>query len=119
MQYAVRLLHHITLEVGHVRGCLETNHVVGKQRLDQPGMVGDRDQHIRRREWNMQEKSKAGVDAAVAQLRAQRDQVIVVNPHQVLRRDQRRQLIGDHGVGAPVTLDECRLEVEKAEAVVK
>ena len=119
LQHAAGLLQHIALEIGHVRGRLEADDVVGEQRLDQPGMVGHRDHHVRRRERDMQEEADAGFDAAAAQLGGERDQVIVVDPDQVRRRDHLRQVVGDHGVDAPVALDEGRLVVEQAEAIVE
>jgi hypothetical protein len=67
----------------------------------------------------VQEEADAVAAAEPAQGGSKRDQVIVVNPHQVAGRDELRQRAGKAFVDAPVTLDGLRVDRCQIETIVK
>ena len=79
-------------KIRHVVIRLEPHQVSRQQVPHQPGDLRRRAQHIRRGERNMQEKPDRIAHPLGPQRRGQRDQVIVMHPHQVARLDQQRQL---------------------------
>ncbi|MNI40214.1 hypothetical protein D3C73_944270 [compost metagenome] len=99
---------------------LEADEVVGIQRREQPQMVGHRLQQIGRWHRDVQEEADAAADAALAQHRAERNQVVIVDPDDVVFAQQRRQLVGEQCVdpvvglaGAAVVVDQVQAEVQQ------
>ena len=116
---AVRLLDDVALEVGDVLRGLEADHIVSEQRLDQPGVLGHRGQHVGRREWNVQEEADRAADPLAAQFGAHRDQVIIVHPNDVLAADQLGKIRRHLGVDPAVAVEEGRFIVQEAEPIVQ
>ena len=54
-------------------------------------MPGQREQDLGGRQRGVQEEAQARLHAQSTQLAAQRDQMVVVDPDEVVRPDQRRQ----------------------------
>src|SRR3546814_5189115 len=83
---------------------LEADHVIGKQSAHQPLVIGERDQQPRGRPGDMQEEADPVLEAAVAKLLAERDQMIVVDPDEVVgfykRRDSLREALIDPLIAA-------------------
>jgi hypothetical protein len=81
-------------------------------------VIGQRQEHFLGRERNMQEKSDPVGDPEFAQLRAQRDEVIVVHPDDVVRTQQRKQRFGEIGVDALVASERGPAELDQAKPVM-
>jgi hypothetical protein len=78
-------------ECAQVAAGLEADDVVLQHRLEQVAVAGQRAQHVVRREGRVQEESDRLARAEATQLRAERDQVIVVHPDHVVGLEQRQQ----------------------------
>ncbi|BDV37177.1 hypothetical protein DSM21852_04300 [Methylocystis bryophila] len=63
---------------------LKTHDVIGEHRLHEPFVLRHRYEHVRRRERNVQEEADAIFDLARAELRGEGDQMIVVNPDEIV-----------------------------------
>ena len=77
-------------------------------------------QQIGRGHRDVQEEPDAAADAALAQHRAERNQVVIVDPDDVVFAQQRRQLVGEQCVdpvvglaGAAVVVDQIQAEVQQ------
>ncbi|VTQ83918.1 Uncharacterised protein [Stenotrophomonas maltophilia] len=99
---------------------LEADQIVGVQRGEQSQVVGHRLQQVGRRHRDVQEKADAAADAALAQQCAERDQVVVVDPDDVILSQQWRELVGEQRIdlvvglaGAAVVVDQVQPEVQQ------
>ena len=91
---------------------LEADHVVGAQRPDQGCMARQGGEDFHRRERGVQEEPHGPGYPRAAQLFTHRDEVVIVDPDQVLRIDQAYQFLGEDGVDLQIArvvlLTECR-----------
>ncbi|KAG1316522.1 hypothetical protein G6F62_013433 [Rhizopus arrhizus] len=85
LQAFAALLQDLHLAVGVALG-LEADQVVGIQRGEQPQVIGHGLQQVGRGHRDVQEEADAAADAAFAQQRTERDQVVVVDPDDVVSR---------------------------------
>ncbi|KAG1090440.1 hypothetical protein G6F40_013130 [Rhizopus arrhizus] len=99
---------------------LEADQVVGIQRGEQPQVIGHGLQQVGRGHRDVQEEADAAADAAFAQQRTERDQVVVVDPDDVVLAQQRGELVGEQRVdlvvglaGATVVVDQVQAEVQQ------
>ena len=113
------LVVHVAAEVHQVGLALEPQQVVGEERAHQPLVLRDRRQQQRRRQRDVQEEAHALPAAQRTQFGRQRDQVVVVDPHQVVGRQQRRQPLREQAVDAAVAVDVAAVEVGQVEPVVE
>jgi hypothetical protein len=104
------------LQVG--RG-LEADEVVGHQRAHQAAVIDQDGEDFRRREGGVQEEADAPVAAQLAQLLAERDQVIVLHPHDVAVLEQRHQPFGEQLVDLVVVGEVVALEHREVGAVME
>jgi hypothetical protein len=82
-------------------------------------VIGERHQELRRGPWDVEEKADAVPAGATPQCVAQRDQVIVVNPDEIVPTDQRGEAVGKSFVD-PLVPDRGRaLVFGQVEPVVK
>ena len=102
-----------------VRLGLEAEHVVGEERPDEQVVHRQRDQHFRGREGDVQEESHRLPGAHAAQLLAERDQVVVVHPQQVVGLEQGLQRVGEALVDPDVALVIVPVEAGEVDAIVK
>ena len=109
----------VAAEVRVVGLALEADQVVGEQRPDQPVVPRNGREDQRRRQRNVQEEADPVSAAQRAQLRGQRDQVVVVHPDDVVVAQQRLELAGEDLVHAPVTRDVARVEIGQVQPVMK
>ena len=98
---------------------VKTDHVIGEQRFDQRRRFGQGGQQPARRPRDVEEEPDPAAHAAAAQLVAQRDHVIVLHPHHVVRLDQRQHRIGKPLVGALVAAGEAALVLGQVDAIVE
>ena len=102
-------------EVEGVVAGLEADQVVFAERRDQPLVVRQRGEHLRRRTGNVQEKADAVLVPARAQRLRERDQVIVVHPDDVVGPQQlvelAREMLVDAHVAGQIAAREFR-EIE-------
>ncbi len=66
----------------------------------------------------MQEEADAVGDAEIAQLRRQRDQVIIVNPDQVVRLDHRQKMLCKQAIDPEITRHVLAGVVDQVEPVM-
>ena len=92
---------HVLLEAREVLGCLESDEVVGEERLHQRLVLGQRREDLRRRERRVQEEADALAHAQAAQLVGERNQVEVVRPDDVVAAQQLCKCRGEARVDAP------------------
>src|SRR5208337_3049410 len=102
-----------------VRLRLESDDVIFKHRIYQPFMLGHRDEHIRWRKGNMQEKADAIGGAAGAQVGGERDQMIIVHPDEIALGQQRRERFREAIVNPAKALAVLLSEACEIEAIVK
>ena len=98
---------------------LEPDHVIGEQRLDQPLVVGQRNEQPGRRPGDMEEEPHAVLQPLLAQQPAQRDHVVIVHPDEVVGRDVRRDLLAEDAVHPLVAALIVALELGQIEPVVE
>ena len=94
----------IRAEAIRVASGLESHQVMREQRAEQTRVIRQRDGQIRGRHRHVQEEADAATHAAFPQQRGQRDQMVVVDPDQVVGRQQRHQPIRECGIHASVTV---------------
>ena len=98
---------------------LEADQVVGEHRADQPLVEGQRHQQPARRPGDVEEEADPVLHAALAQLLAERDQMIIVDPDQVVRLDQRRDRLGEALVDPLVAAAEAAVIFGQVDPVVE
>ena len=74
---------HVFVETCQVFGRLEAQQVIFEERPQNPFVLRQRAQDLRRREWRVQEKADPLTDMEPAQFRSQRKQVEIVDPYAV------------------------------------
>ena len=106
-------------EISGIALGLEADHVILQQQRDELLVVGQRRQHLRRRHRDMKEEADAVGMAAAAQRVRDRDQVIVMNPDEVVGFDDlfelgREMIVHPHISGeiAPCELREVQPEMQ-------
>ena len=77
---------------------LETDQVTGQHRLDQLAMMRHAADHGARRPWRVQEEADRLGDAEIAQFRAERKEVIVLDPERGVRLLEAQQRPRHEGV---------------------
>ncbi len=113
------LLLHIVQEALQPFGVLEAEHVVFQHGGHQPLVERQRDQQARRRPGGMEEQPHAVLHALFAKLRAERKQVIVVDPDEVFFLDQWQHRVGEARVDPLVALTEIAVVFGQIDAVVE
>ncbi len=81
---------------------LEAHQIVIAQRLDQCFASGKRHQNFGRREGRAEKKADAAGDPELAQFLAEREEMVVMHPDEVVRRDQRRQHLGEAAIDVEI-----------------
>jgi hypothetical protein len=109
----------IAVKVLHVLIGLEADHVIGEERIDQPFMVRHGGDDLGRRKGDVQEEAHPVPDPQPAQLGAERDHVVVVDPDDVVLGQQPRQRARHPLVDGPVAIELGRVEDGEVEAIVK
>jgi hypothetical protein len=99
---AARVAHHVVVKGELVGGGLEAEQVIAAQRLRQLFMRRDIEQDLRRGKRDMQEKPDAVRDAFGAQRFGERDQMIVVDPDDVVGLEQLDEAMREPCVDAPI-----------------
>ena len=110
---------HVGLEAVLVAAGLEADQVVCVQGRHQALVVGHGHQQVGRGHRHVQEEPDPAVDPAFAQQRCQRDQVVVVDPDDVVRAQPRRQLVGEQRVDPAVALAGGAVVVDQVQAEVQ
>ena len=98
---------------------LESDKVIGAERARDFAMLGDRDQSLGGTDRDMQKKSDRVLDPVFAQLKCQREQVVVVNPDDVGRFDERSEMRSELLVHRDVARIISRFELREIETVMK
>src|SRR5690606_11054984 len=96
----------IMLQIAEVGVGLETDDVEVEQGFNQPAMLRHRSHDLRWREGDVQEEADALGAAALAQLRGKRDQMIIVDPDDVIRLQDGKQCIGELAVHTAIAIEE-------------
>jgi hypothetical protein len=90
--------------VGIVVG-LQADQIVGRQLRNQPFVVRQRGENLRRRKRHVQEIADAVAMAAVAQHLRQRNEMIVMHPDDVVGLQQIGELVGKVRVDAAIAAE--------------
>ncbi len=114
-----RLVVHVAGEVRQVGVALEADQVVGEERAHQPFVLRNGGHDQRRRQWDVQEEAHALLATQGAQLGGQRNEVVVVDPHQVFGPQQRGQPVREQAVDTAVAVDVAAVEFGQVEPVVE
>ena len=109
----------VLVEAAPIRLGLEAEHIVGEERPDEHVVHGQRGQHFRRGEGDVQEEAHGLPRSHAPQLLSERDQVVVVHPDQVARLEQRLQGVREALVDPDVALVVVAVEAGEVGAVVK
>jgi hypothetical protein len=94
---------------------LETNQIVRAEIGDQLARDRQGFHHRWRRKRNVQEKAHRAMEAALAQHAAERDQMIVVRPHRVVRLQHGAEGIGEAAIDRQVALVILAAEAHQAD----
>jgi hypothetical protein len=114
----VGLADHVVEERLHVAVGLEAHDIVGEQRAHQGPVLGQGDDKLRRRPGDVEKEAHLPPGAQPLQLRAQRDQVVVLDPDQVARLQQRRERLGEQAVHPVVSDAEAAVVGDKIRPVM-
>ncbi|MGY2809985.1 hypothetical protein ACVIHF_006715 [Bradyrhizobium sp. USDA 4506] len=87
----VEIVLHIAQEVLAVLIGLEADQVIGQHRLDQLAMIGHARDHRARRPWRVQEEADRLRDAEIAQLGAECEEMIILDPEHGIRLAEAQQ----------------------------
>ena len=107
------------LEVGDIGRGLEANHVILQQILDEARMVGQRRQQIRTREGDVEKETDARLTAEIAQIGAERHEMIIVDPDEIVGLKMRHQGVGELLVHPQIALIIVLLETHEIGAVME
>src|SRR4051795_11198872 len=77
---------------------LEADQIVGQHRHDQLAMIGYALHYRSDRPWRMEEEADRIVDAEVPQLRAEREEMVILHPERGLRFPEAHQVARHEGV---------------------
>ena len=113
------LVFQITREIGGVVLSLEAHEIVSAQLRDQPFVIGQRREYLRRREWDVEEKPDRIAMAAIAQHLRQRDEMVIVHPDHVVGSQPIVDLGGKERVHSPVAAEVAAREFRKVETVMQ
>ncbi len=116
---AAHLTGDVVLEGQAVGVGLETDQVVVAERLKQVVVRWDGGEDFRRRKRDMQEEADAVADAQLTAGFGEGNQVVVVDPDDVVGLEQRLELLGQHGVDPPVAVVLLTAVAGQVDAVVK
>ena len=105
-------------EIVDVERRLEADHVVGREAAQQEVVGRQHARHVGGRPRDVQEEADPVGEAHVAQLRGERDEVVVVHPDEVVRRQQRSEALGEELVGAEIPGRVAPGEAGQVEAVM-
>ena len=114
-----RFVVHVAGKVRQVDLALKTDQVIGKQRTHQPFVLRNGGHDLRRRQRDVQEEPHALLAAQRPQLGGQWDQVVVVDPYQVVGPQQGGQPVGDQAVDAAIAIDLAPVQVGQVEPVME
>jgi hypothetical protein len=98
---------------------LEADQIVGAQLRDQPFVVRQRRENLRRRKRHVQEVADAVAMAAIAQHLGERNEMIVVHPDHIVGLEEIVQLIGEMRIDAAVTAEIAARELGKIEPIMQ
>ncbi len=116
---ATHLAGDVVLKGQAVGVSLEADQVVVAERLEQVVMRRDGGEDFRRRKRDVQEEADAVAHAKLAAGFGEGDQVVVVDPDDVVGPEQRHELLGQHGVDPPVAVVFLAAVAGQVDAVVK
>jgi hypothetical protein len=92
-------------EIGGVVCGLESDQIVGIQLWNEPIMVWQRGENLRRRKRHMEEKADTILMAAIAQHLRQGDKMIIVHPDDVVGLQQFAQLHSEVKIDSPIAAE--------------
>ena len=98
---------------------LKADEIVGAQRGDQLAMVRQDAQHLGCRKRRVQEKADRLPAIQLAQRFAERDQMIVVHPDEIVGLQHRRQRPREHPVDAQIAREIAAREADQRRSVMK
>ena len=98
---------------------LEAHEVVVAERADALLLARDGEQKVRRRAGDMQEEAERILVTARAQFPGERDQVIIVNPDQVVGLEELGELVGEQSVHPEVARKVRPTELRQIHAIVQ
>src|SRR3546814_8499311 len=98
---------------------LEADHVIVEHRLDQSLVKGKRDEQAGRRPGDVEEEADPVAKAVRAQSLAQRQEMIILHPNQIVRLDQRDQAVRELLVDAFIAAAELILILGKVAAIME
>jgi hypothetical protein len=116
---AARLVDDVIKEGAQIVRRLKADHVIGRHRPHQFCVRGKRGQDFHCREGCVQEKTNPLGHVACPQFVAQRDQVVVVHPDQVIALEQGNQLFGELPVDLKIARRVLLAERSQVEPVMK
>ena len=111
--------HQIAREIADVGFRLQSHQIVLQQQRQQPLVVGQNGDDFRRGEGDMQEEADAVGETALAKLLRDRDQVIVVDPDEVVGLEDLRQLGGEMLVHPEIAGQVAAIELGQVDAIMQ
>jgi hypothetical protein len=109
-------MHEIIFQCTQVARRLQADEVVAGQRFQQLAVLGQHDQQRGRRQRRVQKKADAVLYPPLAEHRGHGNQMIVVHPHDIVRLQQRDQVIGKPRVGAHIAVQMAALIIDHVQA---
>ncbi len=113
------MLEHVALEVRQIGVGLEADEIAGEQGPHQQLMLGRGGKDIRRRERDMQKEPDPVSVPPLSQLRCQGEEMVVVDPDQIVRLQERRQRVGEFRVDPLIALHIGGPEIGEIQPVVE
>ena len=114
-----RLLGDVAAERTHIILGLEAQEIIGAEIAHQLAVYRERQQQLRCREGDVQEEADAVDDTETAQLGGERDEMIVMDPDQIVGLEQRGQLLGKDAVDPLIPFIGGTAEIREADPIVE
>ena len=109
----------ITAEIESIIAGLKADEIVFAKRWNKALVVWQCSQYFRRREWNVKKKTDAIVVPALAQGLGERDQVIIMHPDEVIRREHLVQPAREVIIDPQIATQIAARELGEIDAVVQ
>jgi hypothetical protein len=107
------------VKIAQIIAGLKSDQIIGAECLHQPIVPRHRHIHLSRRERYVQEKAEPALDAELAQFLAHGDQMIIVDPDQIVVAEIGSQLFGEQPVDPAISDIGIPIEAREIEPIVK
>src|SRR5690606_17797641 len=97
---------------------LEADDIIGSEAAHDGFVHGKRENYVCGRPWDMQEEADAVGNAEIAQFCSQRDEMVVVNPDEVIRLDHRQEMLCKQAIDPEISRHVLARVINKIKPIV-